>query len=426
MPALASELRVDATYRNTNNWRDDQDVFNRLFRFTDGKGINNTSGFRPKSKGGGSTDILDCAFCVLVTNFGETEWPDALNRETGTFVYYGDNRSAGRPIHETAVGGNRLLEKVFELARTGDRSAIPPFLCFEKFKTDEGTQMRFLGLACPGAQGLAGVDDLVAVWRVHSNVRFQNYRAVFTILSEPSVARSWLQDLVDGLKPADSLVCPPSWRTWVRSGTYTPLRCARRRLPRTRAQQMPQSAIERRILSRIFEELSPREFEFFAAELIAMMDDRFTEIVVTKAVRDGGRDVLAKYRVGHDLHQVLLEAYVEAKKWDPDSAVGTKPMMRLVSRLKHRDLGVFVTTSFFDRQVQKELIEDNHPVLLVSGGDIARILVAAQIGADDAADRLTEWIGRIRSTAQGQLAMASAQVPSVESVSPESAGAGES
>ena len=144
----------------------------------------------------------------------------------------------------------------------------------------------------------------------------------------------------------------------------------------------------------------PREFEFLAASLIEIMDERFTQITVTRAVREGGRDVLAKYRVGHDLHQVLLDAYVEAKKWDLGSAVGTKPMMRLISRLKHRDLGVFVTTSFFDMQVQKELIDDNHPVLLVSGGDISRILISAQIGGDGADDRLTEWLTRIKTAAQ--------------------------
>src|SRR2546430_14079660 len=91
--SVLSELRVDATYRNTNDWRQHDDVFNRFFRFSDDKAINNTSGFRPKSKRNGATGILECAFCVLVTNFGETEWPDSLERESGQFIYYGDNRS---------------------------------------------------------------------------------------------------------------------------------------------------------------------------------------------------------------------------------------------------------------------------------------------------------------------------------------------
>ena len=90
-----THLLVDASYRNTNDWKQPQDVFNRFFRFSDGKGINNTSGFRPKSKIQDKIDIVHCAFCVLVTNFGETEWPDSLDHENGIFTYYGDNRAPG-------------------------------------------------------------------------------------------------------------------------------------------------------------------------------------------------------------------------------------------------------------------------------------------------------------------------------------------
>jgi hypothetical protein len=61
-------LRVDAVYRNTQRWKTAEDEFNRFFRFQDGKGINNVSGFRPKSRARGSTDICDSAFVVLVTN----------------------------------------------------------------------------------------------------------------------------------------------------------------------------------------------------------------------------------------------------------------------------------------------------------------------------------------------------------------------
>ncbi len=70
-------------------------------------------------------------------------------------------------------------------------------------------------------------------------------------------------------------------------------------------------------------------------------------------------------------------------------------MMRLLSRLKHRDLGVFVTTSYFEQQVQEELIEDRHPVILVSGGDIARLLVARQLEKEP----LERWIATVREQA---------------------------
>src|SRR5690242_14965179 len=76
--AMPTELRVDALYRNTQDWKNPKDEFNRFFRFGEG-GINNVSGFRPKGRVNGSGKILDCAFCLLTTTFGQQEWPDEFD-----------------------------------------------------------------------------------------------------------------------------------------------------------------------------------------------------------------------------------------------------------------------------------------------------------------------------------------------------------
>jgi hypothetical protein len=389
------ELCIDALYRNTNNFKAEADQFNRFFRFADGRGINNTSGFRPKSRVGGATTSTECAFCVLVTNLGETEWPDAIDRETGSFIYYGDNRSPGKRINETRVGGNLLLERTYFLLHSGARSSIPPFLCFESFQGVDGMYMRFLGLAAPGATGVSGLEDLVAVWRTTDGARFQNYRGLLTILDAPIVKHAWLEDLVAGVAPADSRHCPNAWGRWVKSGRYDALRCERKVTAREKDEQLPHSDREWNVLRQVLEGLTDREFEFAAAAAIELMDRKYADVCVTRAVRDGGRDVVAKYRVGHDLHQVLLDVYIEAKRWDPESAVGVKPMMRLVSRIKHRDFGVFFTTSYFHKQVQDELIEDNHPILLMSGGDLARLLISKEIEGD----ALKTWLESVRQAA---------------------------
>lgn len=384
------KLRVDASYRNTNNWNLPIDEFGKFFRFSDGRGIKNVGGFRPKSKAGGSTKITNCCFCVLVTNLGETEWPDALNSETGTFIYYGDNRSPGTAVNQTPVGGNLLLEETFAKLHCGDRHNIPPFLCFQSYDAAEGMHMRFLGLAAPGSPAASGLEDLVAVWRIKGNQRFQNYRALFSILDADTVSHEWLEDLVHGIAPADSIHCPSAWKEWVNRGYYELLKCERTVRVRTKSEQQPKDSREAAVLSTLCNSLTPRQFEFATAALVTMMDGRFVNLQVTSPVRDGGRDVIAQYRVGHDLHQILLSASIEAKLWNPHQAVGVKPMMRLLSRLKHRDMGVFVTTSFFERQVQQELIEDRHPVILVSGGDIARLLISREIEGG----ALERWLKR--------------------------------
>jgi restriction endonuclease Mrr len=117
-------------------------------------------------------------------------------------------------------------------------------------------------------------------------------------------------------------------------------------------------------------------------------------------VRDGGFDAVGNYLVGHAGHQVSLRAFVEAKHWkwsktEKGNSVGVKPMSRLISRLRHHDLGVFVTTSVFDSTVQEELLEDAHPIILLSGGDLARLLISKDL----VGDKLEHWMASVRTAA---------------------------
>ena len=390
-----NELRIDLSLRNTNNPNNPNDVFNRFFRFSDGRGINNTSGFRAKSKADQSTDIENCAFCLLVTTFGEAEWPDSLDYESGVFTYFGDKRTEG-DLHKTTVGGNRLLRNIFNKLHVGQRELIPPILVFENYKGVDGSYMRFLGLVAPGAQGVSSFDDLVAVWRIKDRNRFQNYRSLFTVLKENLVSKVWLEDLVNGINPSDSIYCPLSWKRWVETGIYDPLTCERKREPRSKENQAPQNNNESNVLKNVMEGFSDREFEFAAVSIVELMDPQFKDFIVTQRSRDGGRDAIGTYQVGHADHQIQLTAIVEAKLWKENSDIGVKPMSRLISRIKHRDIGVFITTSCFNKQVQKELIDDNHPVILISGGDIARVLIANEL---DLPEKFFAWSENIKKHA---------------------------
>ncbi|WP_301276548.1 restriction endonuclease [Dechloromonas sp.] len=162
---------------------------------------------------------------------------------------------------------------------------------------------------------------------------------------------------------------------------------------------MPKSLVEIAVLDRITNELTDREFEYAAVEIAQLMDNRFCEFQVTQRSRDGGRDAIGKYRVGHNDHQIHLTALIEAKLWKESSDIGVKPMSRLISRIKHRDIGVFVTTSCFNKQVQQELIEDNHPIILVSGGDIARVLVANELNVPT---KMDAWLESIKQHASAK------------------------
>jgi len=55
-------------------------------------------------------------------------------------------------------------------------------------------------------------------------------------------------------------------------------------------------------------------------------------------------------------------------------AVGVRDMSRLISRLRHRQFGVRVTTTWVDLQAYKEIKEDQHPIIVVSATDIVDLL----------------------------------------------------
>jgi len=48
---------------------------------------------------------------------------------------------------------------------------------------------------------------------------------------------------------------------------------------------------------------------------------------------------------------------------------------RLISRIRHRQFGVLVTTSAVSRQAYQEVREDRHPIIFISGRDISEILI---------------------------------------------------
>ncbi len=49
-------------------------------------------------------------------------------------------------------------------------------------------------------------------------------------------------------------------------------------------------------------------------------------------------------------------------------------MSRLISRIRHRQFGILVTTSYVGLQAYREIKEDQHPIIVISGKDIVMLL----------------------------------------------------
>jgi len=189
------------------------------------------------------------------------------------------------------------LRRSFELAHSDEtgRREVPPFLVF--CRAARGRDAIFKGLAVPGATHLDQASDLVAIWKSEDGKRFQNYRAVFTILNTAVVRRAWIAELQAGQMLGRN--CPTAWRRWVETGKPTPLKAERILHTRNAAQQLGterQRAIAAAVY--LYFKEHPTSFEHFAADVVRLMDANVVALDVTRPSRDGGRDGVGAYRIG--------------------------------------------------------------------------------------------------------------------------------
>lgn len=359
----AANLHVDACYQGGRFGNAADDPLPTLMR------VDSQGGFRYRGKVKGRLELL-----VLTTSMNDPDWPDALDPETGIFTYYGDNKKPGRDLHDTGRDGNLILKTIYEDARSAaeGRSRVPPIFIFSSVGISR--DVRFLGLAVPGASDLDASEELVAIWRSVAGQRFQNYRARFTVLNEARMSRAWIDSIIAG-RPDDSLA-PDAWRNWKRTGRRAPLMAARTLEYRTRAEQLPSDREGQTIIEAVRAHFKgrPHDFEHCAAALARLMIPDIAGLDVTRPSRDGGRDAVGLLRVGSGPSSILVDFALEAKCYSPPTAVGVKDMSRLISRLRHRQFGVIVTTSCVNLQAYKEIKEDRHPILVIAAKDIVELL----------------------------------------------------
>ena len=237
------DLIVDQIYGGSRIGNASDDPLPKLL------GVDSGAGFRHLGKRP-CTDTLK--LLVLKSNLNDPDWPDHLSTKSGLFIYYGDNKTVNE-IHDTPRQGNQILRNLFDTRHnTITYEHFPPVFLFGG--TGEYRDVRFLGLAVPGAQNLGPDDDLVAIWRSKGtdNLRFQNYRATFTVLNVPVVRREWIDDIQCG-GATSSQHAPKPWLDWVANRKYTPLYAPQSIAIRSKEQQIPKNKEDIEILALIYE-----------------------------------------------------------------------------------------------------------------------------------------------------------------------------
>lgn len=354
-----------------------------------------SGGFRKVTR---DDDAQKFAYIVLYTSMNELEWPDYLDEETGIFRYYGDNRLPGRGIIDTHFKGNKLLEEVFQKLNSNESlEDMPPFFVFKK--TGQGRNVKFLGLAAPGNPNISPDKDLVAFWRTIGGNRFQNYESYFTILdtADEPITQDWLISLIEDHEN-NLQYAPDVWKEYIERGRegIRALKAPRIYKIPSKEEQLSCDEEGEKCLNIIRNHYrdNPYGFEACAKDLIMKMDSNIIDLNLTRPWRDGGRDAIGKYEISTGINvNYPLKIYfsVEAKCYSPSNGVNVKAMSRLISRIKYRQFGILITTSYVNSQAYKEVVEDGHPILIITASDIAAILRFNSITTEN----IEHWLDNI-------------------------------
>lgn len=376
----STDLVIDSIYKGGISGNVGDDPLSKIFK------VGNQGGFRYS----GNYEKFDYPYIVLYSSFDDFDWPDNIDFQSGIFTYYGDNKKPGHLIQDTPRKGNLILERTFNDLHVRNHQFIKPFFVFGKgFK---GRDVIFRGLAVPGGLGLTSFDDLQAIWKFNNNQRFQNYKALFTILDTPVIKREWINDLESNKIITNNT--PKAFKSFYERGVYKPLISEKSVPIRKKHEQLPTNTEEQKLLDFIYQYFTsrPTDFELFAADISKMLLKDVMEIDVTRPWKDGGRDAIGKMRVGTRDSFILIDFAMEAKCYNIKNSVGVREVSRLISRIKNREFGVIVTTSYVHDQAYNEVNDDKHPILFVCGKDIVDLLKENDLGSISV---LKPWMDRM-------------------------------
>ena len=374
-------LFIDAVYKANPNAKNlGGEVLSKLLP------VGNQGGFR--FIGSAASPL----FIALFTSGEDVYWRDDFNSALGIFLYYGDQKQPGKGLTQTKFKGNLILEHIFEWASSEDnsiRKKIPPIFVFKKVR---GRDIQFLGLAVPGIAGKPQKDWLTAVWGATSDgKRFLNYKSYFTILdtkngceaekNEAGINLAWITDIEQN-NSVGSHYAPKAWLHYIEKRTFHSLTAIKETVVKSKEEQLPcetnreQCQMLLTLQDFFIQKDRGYSFEGFASDIVKQIDENVIRLDVTQPFKDGGIDAVGKYQVFNaGVHNVVVDFYLQAKCYAPfTNAVGVSETSRLISRIKNRQFGVMVTTSYINKQAYKEIVEDGHPIVLITGKTIIDIL----------------------------------------------------
>lgn len=360
----------------------------------DGKGWNvvrlesgiNTSAMSGKH----STRIPFLAIRSSPHRFGSRQapWEDVHRPDQGYSRYFGDAKP-GEKAAEEYLGNDRMLDAfVLQKGDRADRLAAPPLIVLEAvpFKGRLKGQVMFHGV------GVISRAELVVQRDDKTGRTFPNYSYEIALLDlageHDRLDWRWINARRDGSLSDEECLefAPGSWKRWVEAGPASVVTLRRNVLTRNvvteKMQRPPAGSPEAEILDRIYAYYAESRHrfealaEFATQQIFAEQGIAYRPGWITQAGGDGGYDFVGAIDLDSasalkSSRQVVLG---QAKCEKLNKPTNGLHIARLAARLRRGWVGAYVTTSYFSVPVQKEVLTDRYPVVLVDGLRLATVV----------------------------------------------------
>lgn len=117
---------------------------------------------------------------------------------------------------------------------------------------------------------------------------------------------------------------------------------------------------------------------------------------VTPEGADHGTDFVGRLTIGSGFASTRVVLLGQAKCEKPDLPTGGVHIARTVARLRRGWVGAYVTTSYFSERVQREVLEDQYPILMVHGLQLSSVV--QELARTQAAESVESFLADLDST----------------------------
>ncbi|MGV2915869.1 restriction endonuclease [Streptomyces alfalfae] len=337
----------------------------------------------------------------------QTPWHDVFDLDNGHVRYFGDHKAGVSKPPGTTTGNAALLDAfgAHQAPTPEARAGAAPLLLFRAVSRDGKVKgfVEFCGL------GVIERAERIVQWAGHEHTTFTNYVydiALIDLTTEnDQVDWDWITARrTSTVSDQDSLAkAPRAWQEWVRRGhsalPQVRRRVARARISKVRDQRPVVGSKQHDDLQLIYKQFDGRKHDFeavasaVAARVLRGSGHSYREGWITRRSGDGGADFVGRIDLGSGLAGTSLVVLGQAKCIRPDSLVSAEQIARVVARLRRGWIGIYVTTGAFSAPAQLEMVEDQYPIVLISGLHLAREL--RSMARDDHGDDLAACLDHI-------------------------------